>query len=146
LEYKIALSKAQKYCAYQERCHKEIREKLSTWKILPEPADDIIAQLIKDNYLNEERFALTFAGGKFRIKKWGRIKIRLELEKKKISAYCIKQALEAIEEKSYLQTLDQLLKVRAKSIKQLNPIQRSYAIGQYAISRGFEPELVWERV
>ncbi len=146
MEYKIALSKAQKYCAYQERCHKEIREKLSTWKILPEPADDIIAQLIKDNYLNEERFALTFAGGKFRIKKWGRIKIRLELEKKKISAYCIKQALEAIEEKSYLQTLDQLLKVRAKSIKQLNPIQRSYAIGQYAISRGFEPELVWERV
>lgn len=141
-----ALSKAQSYCAYQERCHKEVRDKLFQWELLPETAEGILAQLIKDNYLNEERFALTFAGGKFRIKKWGRIKIKLELEKRKVSVYCIKQALKAIEEKHYLQILDKLLSDRTKLVKHSNPIKRSYSIGQYAISRGFEPELVWERI
>jgi regulatory protein len=141
-----ALSKAQSYCAYQERCHKEVRDKLHQLGLNPELIEDILVQLIKDNYLNEERYALLFAGGKFRIKKWGKIKIRLGLEKRKVSAYCIKQALKAIEDKPYLQALDKLLTDRAKSIKQASPVKRSYVMGQYAISRGFEPELVWERI
>lgn len=139
-----ALSKAEAYCAYQERCQQEVRDKLYEWGLWPEAVETIISQLISNKYLNEERFAKAFAGGKFRIKKWGRVKIKLELKKRKVSEYCIKQAMKEIDERVYVQTLKKILDERAKKIKQKKSIKRNYLLGQYALSKGFEADLVWD--
>jgi regulatory protein len=88
-----ALIKAQMSCAYQERCQQEIRDKLYEWGLHSNEVENIIADLISTNFLNEERFAKAFAGGKFRIKKWGKVKIKIELKKRKISDYCIRKGL-----------------------------------------------------
>ena len=90
-----ALLKMQHYCAYQERCQDEVRSKLIEYGVYGDALENIIADLIADNYLNEERFARAFAGGKFRIKHWGRIKIVQELKARKISDYSVRKALES---------------------------------------------------
>ena len=89
-----ALQKIKHYCAYQERCHNEVKEKLYNLGVWKKEHDEIIATLIEENYLNEERFAIAFAGGRFRIKKWGRVKIKYELKQKQVSDYCIKKSIE----------------------------------------------------
>ena len=145
---KIALQKAGSYCAYQERCQQEVRDKLYSFGLWPEAVEEIIAKLINDNFINEERFAKVFAGGKFRIKKWGKVKIRLELKKRNISAYCIRSAMNEIPEKDYLITLKELItikkeKLSAKKIKgRYAAAVREQMIIQYCISRGFEADLV----
>ncbi|MBP6234345.1 MAG: RecX family transcriptional regulator, partial [Chitinophagaceae bacterium] len=88
-----ALQKLKHYCAYQERCHSEVKEKLYQLGVWKKEHDEIIASLIEENYLNEERFAVAYAGGHFRIKQWGRIKIKYELKQKQVSEYSIKKAL-----------------------------------------------------
>lgn len=90
---KIYLQKAQAWCAYQERYHQELRDKLYSWKTPESFIEPIISQLIADNFLNEERFAITYAGGKFRIKKWGRLKIKMALKRKGISDYSIQKRI-----------------------------------------------------
>jgi regulatory protein len=137
-----ALPKAQKYCAYQERSQSEVRNKISEWGLKPEEIEFIISELIGDNFINEERFAKLFAGGKFRIKKWGRIKIKQELKRKAISEYCIKQALREINESDYIFTLTQLLQKKWKETKVSNPLVRKHKVTQYAFSRGFEIDLI----
>jgi regulatory protein len=139
-----ALLKAQQSCAYQERCQQEMRDKLYEWGLYSTDVESIIAELITTNFLNEERFAKTYAGGKFRIKKWGRIKIKIELKKRKISEYCIRQAMKEISEKEYSTTLKQLIEKKSKEIKDKKPEVRKYKIAQYIISRGFEGDLVWD--
>ncbi len=139
-----AYIKAQQTCAYQERCQQEMRDKLYEWGLYSTDVENIIANLITDNFLNEERFAKTYAGGKFRIKKWGRIKIKIELKKRKISDYCIRKAMEEIPDKDYLSTLQQLITKRAKEVKEKKPEVRNYKIAQYIMSRGFEGDLVWD--
>lgn len=139
-----AFIKAQQTCAYQERCQQEMRDKLYEWGLYPTEVENIIADLISDNFLNEERFAKTYAGGKFRIKKWGKIKIKIELKKRKISDYCIRKAMEEIPEKQYLATLEQLISKKSKELKEKKTEIRNYKIAQYAISRGFEGDLVWD--
>lgn len=138
------IAKARMSCAYQERCQQEMRDKLYEWGLFPDAVENIIADLISNNYLNEERFAISFAGGKFRIKKWGRIKIKIELKKRKISGYCINKAMQEIDDKDYLKTLSELLNKKSKETKGGNERIRNYKIAQYAISRGFEPEIVWD--
>ena len=141
-----ATIKAQLSCAYQERCQQEMRDKLYEWGLFSNDVENIIANLISDNFLNEERFAKAYAGGKFRIKKWGRIKIRIELKKRKISDYCIRKGMLEIEESDYLKILKEII---AKKLKETNKgkIQiRNYKAAQYAISRGFESDLVWENI
>jgi len=113
---KEALLKAQKYCAYQERCQQEVREKLYEWGISPDMLENTIAELISENFINEERFARVFAGGKFRIKKWGRIKIEGKLKSKNISEYCIKKGLEEIDEEDYQKTLRVVMEKKAQNI------------------------------
>src|ERR1700742_4248902 len=93
-----ALVKAEAWCAYQERCQQEVRDKLYSWGLHNAEVEPVIAELISKNFLNEERFAKAFAGGKFRIKKWGRVNIRLELKRRKLSEYCIKKGLAEIDE------------------------------------------------
>jgi regulatory protein len=139
-----ALTKAQLSCAYQERCQQEMREKLYEWGLYSNDVENIIANLVTDNYLNEERFAKAYAGGKFRIKKWGRVKIKLELKKRKISDYCIKKGMQEIDDSDYIKTLKEIIAKKSKEIKGGKVQVRNYKIAQYAYSRGFESDLVWD--
>ena len=104
----------------------------------------IISQLISEGFINEERFAIAYAGGKFRIKHWGKIKIRLALKQKNISDYCINKALKEINSRDYQRTLEKTILDYSKKISEKNPLKKNYKIAQHLISKGFEPELVWE--
>lgn len=139
-----ALLKLAAYCAYQERCHEEVREKLSELGVYGEEAEFIIYELIQQNYLNEERFAKAFAGGKFRIKKWGKNKIRMELKQKKVSDYCIQQGLKEIDNEAYYDTLNELGKDKFSSVKDNNPLIKANKTASYLISKGYETDLVWD--
>lgn len=141
-----ATIKAQLSCAYQERCQQEMRDKLYDWGLHSNDVENVIANLISDNYLNEERFAKAFAGGKFRIKKWGRIKIRIELKKRKISDYCIKKAMQEIDEQDYIKTLNSILAKKLKENPKGKLQVRNYKAAQYAASRGFESDLIWDAI
>lgn len=137
-----ALQKLKHYCAYQERCHSEVKQKLYDLGIWKKDSDDIIAALIEENYLNEERFAIAYAGGKWRVKQWGRIKIKQALKQKQVSEYCIKKAMKQIDEAEYMDTLQKLAREKYASLKDLQYLVRKKRTLDYLQSRGFEPELV----
>lgn len=141
-----ALKKLQRYCAYQERCHQEVRQKLLDLSIYGDDLEDIIVELIKDDFLNELRFAQIYAGGKFRIKKWGRYRIKRELKQRRISEYCIKKAMLEIDEDDYIKTLHEIFEKRLKTISEPNEFMTIGNLAKYAISRGFESEIVWREV
>jgi regulatory protein len=138
-----ALSKAEKFCAYQERSHKEVREKLYTYGLYKKDVEDILTQLITTGFLNEERFAKAFAGGKFRMKKWGRRKIENELKRKYISKKCIQIGLKEIVESDYRNALSDLIIKKNKTITESNPFKKRNKLAAYVIGKGYEPELVW---
>jgi regulatory protein len=140
----LALEKMRNWCAYQERCQQEARNKLYEYGLWPEAVESIISSLINENFLNEERFAKAYAGGKFRIMKWGRVKIKAAMKQKKLTDYCINKGLKEIDERDYLKTLEKVLADRSKKVKEKNPIRRNYKLLQYAYSRGYEQELVME--
>ena len=137
-----ALQKLKHYCAYQERCHSEVRDKLFSLGIWKRDQDAIIATLIEENYLNEERFALAYAGGKYRMKQWGRQRIRYELKQKQVSDYSIKKALKQIDEDEYHQTLEKLAAERYLSLKGEQYLVRRKKTQDYLIRKGYEPDLV----
>jgi regulatory protein len=140
------LQKARRYCTYQERSQQEVRDKLYEWGLHRNEVEQTISQLISENYLNEQRFAIAFAGGKFRIKEWGRIRIRQALKQKKVSDYCIRKALEEISSRDYSATLSKVISKKSREVREKNPLKKNYKVAQYATSRGFEPELVWEEL
>jgi len=142
----LIYNKLRHYCAYQERCHEEVRTKLLSLKIYGNNLEEIINKLIEDDFLNEERFAKAYAGGKFRIKKWGRGKIINELKKRKVSAYCINKAMLEIGQEDYLLTLNKLVSVTLKKYKTNNDFETKNKVTRYLISRGYESELVWDLV
>lgn len=146
LTYNEALGKAQNFCAYQERCQKEVREKLNSWAVYGDEREQIIVDLIQGKYLNEERFAKAFAGGKFRVKKWGRVKIVRELRQRDISDYCIKQGLAEIDEGHYLETLQSLLQKKNALLKDKNQFTRKSKLAKYLIGKGYESNLVWDQI
>ncbi len=137
-----ALQKLKHYCAYQERCHSEVKEKLYSLGIWKKDQDEIIASLIEENYLNEERFAIAFAGGRFRIKQWGRVKIKYELKQKQVSDYSIKKALKQIDDEDYLKVLGKLAKEKYASLKSDQYLIRKKKTMDYLMGKGFEMELV----
>ena len=139
-----ALGKAQKYCTYQERCHSEVRTKLYEWNQRKNEAEEIISKLIESDFLNEERFAKVFAGGKFRIKKWGRNKIIKELKSKNVSEYCIENGLKEIDEGEYLKSLNKLLTQKKKQTSGTNVFEKKSKAANFLIGKGYEPELVWD--
>jgi regulatory protein len=141
-----ALSRLQRYCTYQDRCHIEVERKLTEMRMIPQAKEQIIMSLIEDDYLNEERFALAFVKGKFRIKKWGRIRLKAELKKRKISKYLIKSALEQISEKDYLFTFEELANRKANSIKADSILLKKKKLADYLIYRGWESSLVNNKV
>jgi regulatory protein len=138
-----AKQKIYKYCAYQERTHVEVRNKLYEYGLGSDAVDGLLTQLIGEGYLNEERFAKTFAGGKFRIKSWGRIKITHALEAKGLTRNCIALGLKEINEADYVETLQTLLRKKAAGVQTDDDFVTRDKIAKYAIQKGFEPELVW---
>jgi regulatory protein len=137
-----ALQKLRHYCAYQERCHSEVKEKLFDLGIRMKEHDAIIATLIEENYLNEERFAIAFAGGKYRIKHWGRVKIKYELKQRQVSDYCIRKALKQIDEDEYLQKLLTLATDRYASLKKEQYFTRKKKTIDYLLRHGYEQSLI----
>jgi regulatory protein len=138
----VALQKLQAYCAYQERCHSEVATKLREFGIFGDTADALVAQLIEDNFLNEERFAVAYARGKFRIKSWGKIRIRMELKMRHIPDYSIQQAMKEIDtEGGYLATLERIIKHKALEYEDTDR-QKSQKIYAYALRKGYESEFI----
>lgn len=139
-----ALAKAEAYCAYQERSQGEVRGKLWSWGIHGHEAEELIATLVEHNFLNEERFAKAYAAGKFRMKGWGKHKIKQGLTQKSVSEPLIKSALASISQKEYLSKISEILDKKASSIPDTDPYKRKYKLSQYLISRGFESEIIFE--
>ena len=139
---KVALAKAEHYCAYQERSQQEVRDKLYEWGLWPEAVENSISELISTGFLNEERFAKAYALGKFRQKAWGKIKIKQGLKLKKVPDVLIKKALLLIDDDAYINTLNTILTKKAPSIKEKEDYKRRYKLQQYAMSRGFESDII----
>ena len=139
---KVALTKAEHYCAYQERSQQEVRDKLYEWGLWTDAVENIISQLITGNYLNEERFAKAYTQGKFKQKAWGRIKIKQGLKLKKVPDVLIKKALLIIDADDYLKALQKVLTKKAPLIKEKTELKRRYKLQQYAMGRGFEADLI----
>jgi regulatory protein len=137
-----ALQKLRHYCGYQDRSHADARSKLFDLGVPKVDHDEIIASLIEENYLNEERFAIAFAGGKFRMKQWGRVKLKYELKQKQVSEYNIKKALEQIDEEQYLKTLLDLAEEKYAALKSEQWMVRKKKTIDYLLQKGFEQELI----
>tara|TARA_R110002124_G_scaffold120895_6_gene279080 strand:+ start:136268 stop:136702 length:435 start_codon:yes stop_codon:yes gene_type:complete len=135
------------YCAYQERCHKEVETKLKQMRMIPEARDQIIYHLLQHNFLNETRFSQAFARGKFRTKKWGKNRIVNELKLRNISTYNIKLALKEILEAEYLETFDKLSEKRLSQLVSEENIQKKRKkLADYLLYRGWESHLVYDKV
>jgi regulatory protein len=137
-----ALQKLKHYCGYQERCHAEVKQKLYDLGVWRKDHDEIIATLIEENYLNEERFAILYAGGKFRMKQWGRKKILYALKEKQISDYCIRKAMKEIDPEEYEKVFEKNISERYASLKGEQYLVRKKKTIDYMIQRGFEHELI----
>ena len=144
----ITISEAKKniehYCAYQERCHKEVVNKLKDLGIIQNAIDVIVTDLIQNNYLNETRFAQSFARGKFKIKKWGKVKIHRELNKREISEYNIKMGMKEISDSDYEETFNMLLDKKLSELSHLSEREQKRKIFNYLSYRGWEVEKIFE--
>ncbi|RMZ51847.1 RecX family transcriptional regulator [Flavobacteriaceae bacterium PRS1] len=141
-----ALLKLQNYCAYQERCHQEVRQKLKEMHMIPEAIDTIIVHLLEHNFLNEERFAKTFVSGKFRIKKWGKYRLTSALKKKDVSKFNINLAISQIPNTEYIDVFNDLAKKKANSIKEKDIWKKKKKLVDYLLYRGWESHLVYDKV
>ena len=141
-----AKERLEAYCAYQERCHREVVTKLRTMGMIPLAIDDIVVHLIQNGFLNEERFAKSFARGKFRIKKWGRVRIERELKTRGLSEYNIEVGLEEIDEEEYIDTFEIVAEKKQATIREKNPYKAKAKLANFLLYRGFEPDLVYEKV
>jgi len=138
-----AKQKIYRYCAYQERAHLEVRNKLYEYGLFRNDVEEILSDLITEGFLNEERFAKAFVGGKFRIKQWGKIKIVHELEAKGLTKNCIALGLKEIDQDQYLKTLKALLLKKSGQLSEPNVFAARDKVAKYAIQKGFEPDIVW---
>ncbi|MCE7068002.1 regulatory protein RecX [Dyadobacter sp. CY326] len=145
---RLILQKAASYCAYQERTQDEVRQRLKKWNVWGEEADELIAELISMNYLSEERFAKTYAGGKFRIKNWGRMKIRQELNRRGLSQYSIEKGMGEIGDKAYIEGLKTLLAKKKNLLvkTETDPFKLKQKLARFALGKGYESELVWKSI
>lgn len=142
-----AFGKIKHYCAYQERSHAEVKKKLYGFGLYKNEVELLICQLIEENYLNEERFAFAFAGGKFRIKQWGKTKIKYELKLRQVSDYSIKKALAQIDEDDYLKTLHKIAAEKLDTLKsEKNIFTKKSKLQNYLVGKGFEFNVVTDVV
>ncbi|MBX2938742.1 MAG: RecX family transcriptional regulator [Ferruginibacter sp.] len=131
--------KIRQYCAYQERCHREVRDKLYSFGLYTPEVETLLSALIEEQFLNEERFAIAFAGGKFRMRQWGKLKIARELKTKGVSAYCIKKALRTLDESAYLATLQMLAEKKWATLSGHKAIRQQKVV-RYLLQKGYEYE------
>lgn len=141
---KIAKIKAARYCAYRERTQREVREKLHSYGIYGDDAEYLISELITEGFINEERFAKAYAGGKFRMKKWGRLKIKHGLEQHGLTLHSVNKGLASIDEQDYKETLELLMNKKWGRVKTEDPFVRKHQTAKFLIGKGYEPALVWE--
>ena len=139
-----ALQKLMQFCAYRDRSHKEVEEKLERMRMIPAARELIIIRLMEDGFLSEERFARSFARGKFRIKGWGRRKIKQELALRDFSKPIITLAMSEIQEEDYLEKLRELAGKKSATIAEKNPLKRKKKLQDYLLRKGYEPELVYQ--
>lgn len=139
-----ALAKMENFCAYRERCAQEVQRKMAELGIAGEVAEQIWQVLTGDGYLNEERFARAYAGGKFRVNRWGRVRIRIELQRRDISPGLIRDALDSIDEGEYRKVLKEMLDKKKKQYRAGSDPQGRPKAAAALIRAGFEPELVFQ--
>lgn len=139
-----ALLKVMNYCVYQDRCHQEVEKKLNDLKMYEDAKAYIITKLIEEDFLNEERFARSYARGKFRIKKYGRLRILRDLKAKDISAYNRKAALSEIDEEDYLKTLRELSEQKLKTLKETDDYKKKQKLYQHLAYKGYETDLIYD--
>jgi regulatory protein len=137
-----AREKIKHFCAYSERCHSEVKERLFGHGLNSREVDEIISHLIEENYLNEERFAMQYAGGHFRLKQWGRVKIMHALRQKGVSEYCIKKGMKEIGEDDYLAVFEKIARQKWHTTRGQLPAARWAKTRQFLLQRGFESSLV----
>ena len=138
-----ALQRAKLYCSYQERCHAETKENLYSLGLFKNDVDRIVSLLIEEGYLNEERFAAAYARGKFRMKHWGRVKIKYELKQRRVSEYCIREAMKQIDEDEYMKVLAKLATEKLNELKsEGNDFVRKKKAFDFLLQKGFERDLI----
>lgn len=140
-----ATNKLEHYCAYQERCHQEVVQKLTQMHMIPEAIDTIVVHLLQHNFLNESRFARQFTSGKFKIKHWGKNRIAFELKKKDISKVIIQEALNTIDDHEYVELFDAIAQKKAESIRESNLFKKKKKFADYFLYRGWEAHLVYDK-
>ncbi|MEX2350373.1 MAG: regulatory protein RecX [Flavobacteriaceae bacterium] len=140
-----AQAKMENYCAYQERCHQEVANKLREMQLIPEAVEKIMLHLFEHDFINETRFAEAYARGKFSIKKWGKNRIVNELKRRQISVFNINLALKEINDEDYYKTFDELAEKRLKQIKETNKYKKRKKLADYLLYRGWESEMVYEK-
>lgn len=138
------LARMERYCAYQDRCHAEVREKLRDYALEPEEKENVICSLIENRFLDEERFARSFARGKFRVKQWGRVRISRELRARGIHPRLVETALGEIDEREYLAAFQGLLNAKKKEVGGLTTRARTAKIYNFLVAKGYETDRVWE--
>jgi|TARA_B110001469_G_scaffold118492_1_gene125285 regulatory protein len=138
--------KLEQYCVYQDRCHKEVEQKMRDYNLIPEARELILLGLMKDNFLNEERFSKSYARGKFRIKSWGKQRIVRELKFRDISAYNIKTALKEIDPQEYIATIYRITENRNEVLTEANHYKRKQKLIDFLMRKGFENELIFKTV
>lgn len=145
-DHEYLLTKLRGFCAYQERCISEVAAKLKVWKVGPKHAEKILEHLIREDYLNEERFARSFAGGKFRNNHWGKTKIIFELEKRQVPDLIIQIGLEEIDDEEYAETLKELLKRKNRDIRETDTLKRKQKLIAFGMQKGYHYSLIKQHV
>ena len=130
------------YCAYQDRCHQDVEKKMKEFFLIPEVEDDIMLYLLRENFLNEERFAMSFARGRFTQKSWGRIKIKVELKKRQINDRLIEKGLSEIDEKAYFETAERLIEKKGQTLNERNDYIKNQKIIRYMLQKGYEYDVI----
>ncbi|AXG73882.1 RecX family transcriptional regulator [Flavobacterium arcticum] len=141
-----AQKKLEQYCAYQERCHEEVIQKLKSLNMIPQAIDTIIGHLLEHNFLNEERFARSFARGKFRIKHWGKIRIVRELKARQISRYNIDAALKEIDNEEYIAAFNELANKQWDFVRESNLLKKKKKVFDFLMRKGFENQLIYTKI
>ena len=138
-----ALRKIKHYCAYRERSHSEVKDKLYGFGLYKSEVEQLISTMVEENYLNEERYAIAFAGGHFRMKQWGRTKIKYEMKQKGIGEYCIRKALASIGQDNYQKTFNKLAREKQRLLKsETNIYTKKKKLQNYLLGKGYEFELI----
>ncbi len=138
--------KIQQYCSLQDRCQSDVEKKLTNWGLLETQIKEIVKHLKKNNYINEQRFCDSYTAGKFKIKKWGKVKIQFHLKLKGISSHYIRNSFRLLLMDDYIKSIQYLLKKKLPLVKSNDNYEKNAKAAKYLIGKGYEPHLVWEEI